>query len=86
VSFAYRTGETIQKDDRIRYAGGRGIVDFVADGDISNPEAQYFIEEFGGGCMILTERFGRVFVERPEDDEDLEFVSRGGGPAAPRTT
>ena len=77
MSFSYRSGQIIQRGDRIRYAGGSGVVDFVADGDVADPETAYFVEEFGGGCMILTERFGRVFVERPEDEEDLEFVSRG---------
>ena len=26
--------------------------------------------------MILTEKFGSVFLNEPHDDEDLEFVSR----------
>ena len=26
--------------------------------------------------MLLTERFGRVFLHEPQDDEDLELVSR----------
>ena len=73
----YASGEIIQKGDRIRYGGGEGIVDFVADPDVADPETTYFVEQFGGGCMILTEKFGRIFLHEPDMEEDLEFVSRG---------
>jgi hypothetical protein len=76
VKFTYPSGEIVQKGDRIRYAGGSGVVEFVADPDASDPEAAYFVDEFGGGCMILTERFGRIFLEAPQDDGGLEYVSR----------
>ena len=72
----YRSGEAIQQGDRIRYADGDGVVEFVADRDVADPETEWFVEEFGGGCMILTEKFGSVFLNEPHDDEDLEFVSR----------
>ncbi len=77
MQFVYASGEPVQKGDRIRYADGDGIVEFVADPAIADPDTAYYVEEFGGGCMILTERFGRVFVEVPHDDGDLAFVSRG---------
>jgi hypothetical protein len=77
MELRYRSGDVVRKDDRVRYAGGEAVVEFVADPDLSGPETDYFTDEFGGGCMILTERFGRVFVDAPQDDEALEFVSRG---------
>jgi hypothetical protein len=76
VQLFYASGETVRKGDRIRYADGDGIVEFVADPQIADPETAHYAEEFGGGCMILTERVGRVFVEAPHEDEDLQFVSR----------
>jgi hypothetical protein len=80
VVFLYPSGEPIQKGDRIRYADGDGVVEFVADRDVADPETEWFVEEHGGGCMILTEKFGRVFLNEPHDDADLEFVSRAGSP------
>lgn len=74
--FLYESGEVIQKGDRILYGGGSGVVEFVADPDISDPDTAYFVETFGGGCMILTEKFGSIFLDEPDADEDLSFVSR----------
>ena len=79
MEFRYSSGDVILKGDCIRYAGGDAVVEFVADPDVSSPEADDYVDEFGGGCMILTERFGRVFVDAPHDDEALEFVSRAEG-------
>jgi hypothetical protein len=76
VAFLYASGEPIEKGDRIRYAAGDGVVEFVADRDVTDPETEWFVDEYGGGCMILTERFGRVFLKEPQDDADLEFLSR----------
>ena len=46
----------IQSGDRILYHGEPGQVEFVAKrGD---PETDWYIQEFGGGCMILTPSFG----------------------------
>jgi hypothetical protein len=72
----YISGEAIKKGDRIRYGSGSGVVEFVADPDVSDPETAYFVDEYGGGCMLLTEAYGRVFLTQPEHDEDLAFVSR----------
>ena len=79
VALTYLTGETIQKGDRIRYAGGNGIVDFVAEPGVADPSTDFYIDEYGGGCMLLTEKFGNVFVQAPDNEESLEFVARGGG-------
>lgn len=75
MSVSYPTGEIIQKGDRIRYAGGSGIVEFVADPDVATPETADFLEEVQG-CLILTEKFGSIFLEAPHDEGALEFVSR----------
>jgi hypothetical protein len=43
---------------------------------VEDPDTAWYVEEFGGGCMILTPGFGRVFVSDPQNDEGLKFVSR----------
>ena len=75
MSVTYPSGENIQKGDRIRYAGGSGIVELVADPNVANPETADFLDQ-SEGCMILTEKFGSIFLEAPHDDGALEFVSR----------
>jgi hypothetical protein len=74
----YRSGEEVQAGDRILYASEPGTIEFVASAN--NPETAWYVEQFGGGCMILSSCFGRVFVSDPHDDEDLEFVARDGAP------
>ena len=69
VALTYLTGETIEKGDRIRYAGGNGIVDFVAEPGVADPSTDFYIDEYGGGCMLLTEKFGNVFVQAPDNEE-----------------
>jgi len=71
MSRTYVSGEEIQSGDRVVYHGEPGQVEFVAKpGD---PETGWYVEQFGGGCMILAPSFGRVFVSKA--DEDLEFVT-----------
>jgi hypothetical protein len=79
VPCTYASGEIIRKGDRIRYAGGDGVIDLVADPEVADPETEYYVDQFGGGCMLLTEQFGRIFLDEPDADEDLAFVSRAEG-------
>lgn len=76
----YESGEEVQTGDQVRYANEPARIEFVATAD--DPETVWYVEQFGGGCMILTPSFGRVFVSKPHEDEDLEFVSRDGSPSA----
>ena len=72
---AYSSGEDIHPGDKILYHGERGKVEFVAvPGD---PKTDWYIEQYGNGCMILVPSFGRVFLATPDEDEDLEFLERG---------
>jgi hypothetical protein len=81
MSLTYLSGEEIQSGDRILYHGEPGQVEFVAkEGD---PLTGWCVEQFGGGCMILTPSFGRVFVSKADEDEDLEFVARDIRPIFP---
>ena len=77
MSVAYSSGEEIQSGDRILYHGEPGQVEFVAKS--GDHETGWYVEQFGGGYMILAPSFGRVFISKA--DEDLEFVSRDAPPS-----
>jgi hypothetical protein len=76
VAPTYASGEIVRKGDRIRYAGERGEVEFVADPDVLDAATAWFVEQFGAGCMITTQKWGSIFLNATEQEEDLEFVSR----------
>jgi hypothetical protein len=76
MSLTYSSGEEIQSGDRILYHGEQGQVEFVAK--VGDPETDWYVEQFCGGCMVLAPSFGRVFIS--EADEDLEFVARDAPP------
>jgi hypothetical protein len=76
MSLTYSTGEEIQSGDRILYHGEPSQVEFVTEPE--DTESGWYVEQFGGGFMVLAPSFGRVFVSRP--DEDLEFVARDIAP------
>jgi hypothetical protein len=79
VPFTYPSGEIVQRGDQIRYAGEEGVVEFVADPDVVDPATAWYVEKFGGGCMIVTQKFGSIFLDATVDQEDLEFVARVKG-------
>jgi len=62
------------KGDRILYHGEPGEVEFIAAA--GDPETDWYVKEFGGGCMITASGFGSVFLSSTAEAEDLEFVSR----------
>jgi hypothetical protein len=74
----YASGEIVRKGDQIRYAGDPGEVEFVADPDVVDATTAWYVEQFGAGCMIATEKWGSIFLHATEQEEDLEFVSRSG--------
>ncbi len=76
----YRSGEEIQAGDGVLYHSEPGRIEFVAKAD--DPDTAWYVEQYGGGCLILAPSFSSVFVSDPHADEDLEFVSRPG-PASP---
>jgi len=76
----YRSGEEILKGDRVLFHRNPAEVEQVSsDPDSNDPETRWFMEEYGGGVLILDPMVsGRTFVSAAEIDEceDLEFVSR----------
>jgi hypothetical protein len=74
VTLTYASGETVLKGGRVRYAGKTGAVEFVAQDD--DPDTSWYVKQFGGGCMIAVEPFGRIFLESTADDEHLELLGR----------
>ena len=81
----YLTGEEIQKGDRVLYHGEGAEIEFVVT-DTSDPETEWYFQEFGGGIMLVQrvepKSFGSVFIDASDidDTEDLEFVSRADPP------
>jgi len=76
----YMSGEDVRANDRIRYHGEDGHVEFVATE--KDGQHDWFVDEFpGGGVMIWAEAFGSVFLDAAdiETNEHLEFVSRETG-------
>jgi hypothetical protein len=74
MSLKYQSAEEVRAGGHIQYNFEPGRVEFVATAE--GPNTAWYVEQYGGGCMILAPSFGRVFVSDPQDDEDLEFVSR----------
>ena len=70
----------MRKGDRVRFHGNVAEIEFVAgDGIDLDPELAWYIEEYGGGVMILEPTaFGRAFIPKDQlaDCEDLEFLER----------
>ena len=76
MPFAYQSGEEIKKGDRVLFHGEPGEIEFVADALIGDPAMDWYVEEQGGGVMIIEPKyFGRAFL-RETHTEDLVFVSR----------
>jgi hypothetical protein len=74
----YRSGEEIKKGDHVLFHGNAAEVELVACNP-NDPEAAWYVEEYGGGVMILELTVsGRTFIPRNQlaEYEDLEFVSR----------
>jgi hypothetical protein len=77
VPITYHSGQEIKKGDRVLYHDEPGEIEFVADPLVPDTETNWYIEEYGGGVMIVEPKvFGRVFVGDTKDDEDLIFVAR----------
>ena len=76
VALTYLTGEEVQAGDHVLFHLEASQIEFVANRD--DPETAWYVEQIGGGCIILAPSFGRAFVRESdrEEFEDLEFVSR----------
>jgi len=75
--FRYRTGEEIQKGDRILFHREPGRIELVAS-ELGDPEIDWYIQQYGRGVVIIERVAGRTFIpaDQIENCEDLEFVSR----------
>jgi hypothetical protein len=73
----YQSGEEIRKGDRVLFHTSPGVVELVADPLVSDPETDWYVQEYGGGVMVLQPGdLGRCFISDTEDAEDLVLVSR----------
>lgn len=74
----YQSGEEIRKGDRVLFHGEPGEIEFVVEKLVGDPAMDWHMKEQGPGVMILAPKsLGRVYTSDTENDEDLEFVSRG---------
>jgi len=77
VAFKYQSGEEIQKGDRVLLHGEPGEIEFVADKLVGDPARDWYVQELGGGVMVIEPKvFGRVFLRETEGAEDLVFLAR----------
>ena len=81
MKLKYQTGEEIKKGDRVLFHREPGRIELVA-AEEGDPETDWFMQEYGGGVMILERVAGRTFIPADQIDvcEDLEFVSRADVP------
>jgi hypothetical protein len=74
----YRSGEKIRKGDRVLFHGNPAEIALVAS-DPDGAEASWYLQEFGGGVVVLDPAVsGRNFIRAASipEYEDLVFVSR----------
>ncbi|MGJ5816276.1 hypothetical protein [Paludibaculum fermentans] len=76
MPFFYTTGEMILPGDRILLHDNPGEIELIADPDENS--ADWYVENFGGGVMVVEPRvFGRLFLASSDDDfADMKFVAR----------
>ncbi|HEX4321530.1 MAG TPA: hypothetical protein VHZ52_11540 [Acidobacteriaceae bacterium] len=80
MPFTYYTGETIAMGDHVLLNGESGVIEFVADPAVDDPQTEWYVKELGGGVMISKHSiFGSVFSSSPGDNDELELVSRAEG-------
>jgi hypothetical protein len=75
-AWVYPSGEEVRAGDRIRYCGEEGVVDFVVSESTGDSDRDWFMDEYGGGVMIMAAGFGSVFIS--DADDQLELVARAG--------
>jgi hypothetical protein len=74
----YKSDVEIRKGDRVLFAGKPSEIELVAS-SLNDEESKWYVEEFGGGIMILEPTlYERVFIsaDQLDETEDLEFVAR----------
>ena len=77
LPFTYQSGEEIKKGDRVLFHSEPGEIEFVADALIGDPAMDWYVQEHGGGVMVIEPKcFGRAFLTETHTAEDLVFVSR----------
>jgi len=61
------------------FHGESGEIEFVADPLVNDPETDWYVQQYGGGVMIIEPKcFGRAFLGETDTYEDLVFMSRNG--------
>jgi hypothetical protein len=76
VTLKYQSGEEIKKGDRVTIHGEPGEIELVAS-DPGDPETDWYVQEYGGGVMVVGGIAGRTFIDARQLSkcDYLEFVS-----------
>ncbi len=79
----YWSGEEVKPGDRITYAGAPGTVEFVVIDGVFDPlsETEQGWPTDDGFMINMPTAFGLIFLSEGEEEEDLDFVSRGSASA-----
>ena len=77
MPLVYQTGEEIIKGDRVMFHDEPGEIEFVVDRVTGDPALDWYMDEYGGGVMVLEPKhFRRAFLHETQDVGDLRFVAR----------
>lgn len=72
----YQSGEEIRKGDKVLFHREPGVIEFVADAIVGDPELDWYVREHGPGVMVVEPTAGRTFISDTMDAEDLVLVAR----------
>jgi hypothetical protein len=76
-TFHYISGDDVRAGDHISYHGKSGIVLFIVTEKTGDLSMDWYVDKLpDGGFMIDASGFGNVFLDEPEDEEDLLLISR----------
>jgi hypothetical protein len=81
MALKYESGEEIRLADKVTYRGNEGTIELVVEGLSGDPENDWHFENSGAGIMVAEPKvFGRVYLNAPDEEEDLVLVARGSAP------
>lgn len=76
MAFKYETGEEIRKGDRVLFHGEPREIEFVVEAKVGDPAMDWYVDEFGGGVMVIEPKCHRTFSESRRNKRTL-FLCRG---------
>jgi hypothetical protein len=80
MALTYQSGEEIKKGDRVLYFRHLGVIEFVVTEHTGESNQDWYVDDFGGGVMVIDDAAGRTFIspDQVAECDELEFKSRAG--------